>query len=361
MAACGPVNGSLRSKAAQALSPTAIQASLRLRSVEPAPASRGPHDLGTHAHRSRSGMGHRILITGSEGLIGSALRASLEARGREVVGLDFRGAGSEEGDVRDPSRVLDAIDSCRGVVHLAAVSRVVWGERDPERCWSTNVGGLRNVLEAADTRTPRPWILFASSREVYGQPYRLPATEDTPFRPVNVYGRSKVEGERLVDQARDGGLRAATVRLSNVYGSVRDHADRVIPAFARAAVSGNPIRMEGAECTFDFTHVDDTVRGMVALIGQLENGPAPPVHLLTGTPTTLRDLAALAIDIGGRTTPVVEAPPRSFDVSRFHGDPSRARELLGWEPRVVLREGLERLVRDLRAESSPFKREEAAP
>lgn len=297
-------------------------------------------------------MSHRILITGSEGLIGCALRASLEACGREVVGLDLRGAGSEEGDMRDPLRVRDAINGCRGVVHLAAVSRVVWGERDPERCWSINAGGLRNVLEAADAQTPRPWLLFASSREVYGQPHRLPATEDTPLRPVNVYGRSKVEGERLVDQARDRGLRAATVRLSNVYGSARDHADRVIPAFAWATISGNAIRMEGAECTFDFTHIDDTARGMVAVIDLLEIGETPPpIHLLTGTPTTLRDLAALAIDIAGGASPVVEAPPRSFDVSRFHGDPSRARELLGWEPRVVLREGLERLVRDLRAEA----------
>ena len=307
-------------------------------------------------------MSHRILITGSEGLIGSALRASLEARGREVAGLDLRGVESEEGDVRDPRRVLDAIDGCRGVVHLAAVSRVVWGERDPEKCWGTNAGGLRNVLEAADSRTPRPWILFASSREVYGQPHRLPATEDTPLRPVNVYGRSKVEGERLVGQARDRGLRAATVRLSNVYGSARDHADRVVPAFARAAVSGNPIRMEGTECTFDFTHIDDTVRGMATLIDRLENGQAPPpVHLLTGVPTTLRELAALAMALAGARTMVVEAPPRSFDVARFHGDPSRARELLRWAPRIALRDGLERLVRDLRAESSPFEREEAAP
>ena len=307
-------------------------------------------------------MIHRILITGSEGLIGSALRASVEACGWEVVGLDLRGSGSEEGDVRDPLRVLDAIAGCRGVVHLAAVSRVVWGERDPEQCWDTNIGGLRNVLVAADARTPRPWLLFASSREVYGQPHRLPATEEIPLWPVNVYGRSKVEGERLVNEARGRGLRAATVRLSNVYGSVRDHADRVVPAFARAAVTGNAIHMEGAECTFDFTHIDDTVRGMAALIERLENGQAPPpIHLLTGTPTTLRDLAALAVDVVGGTTPVVDAPPRSFDVSRFHGDPSRARKVLGWEPRVVLREGLERLVRDLRAEAGAFGCEEASP
>ncbi|MDE0473335.1 MAG: SDR family oxidoreductase, partial [Gammaproteobacteria bacterium] len=183
---------------------------------------------------------------------------------------------------------------------------VLWGEHDPEECWNTNVGGLRNVLQALDEIRHRPWLLFASSREVYGQPRRLPATEDTPLRPVNVYGRSKVEGERLVDNARSRGLRAATVRLSNVYGRARDHADRVIPAFARAADSGGTIRIDGAECTFDFTHIDDTARGMAAVVDLLEVGETPPpIHLLTGTPTTLRGLATLAIDVAGGTTPVV--------------------------------------------------------
>ncbi len=307
-------------------------------------------------------MGHRILITGSEGLVGGALRGLLEARGNEVVGLDLRGAGSEHGDVRVPGRVRDAIAGCRGVVHLAAVSRVAWAERAPDDCRNTNIGGLHNVLEAAAEQPARPWILFASSREVYGQPRRLPATEDAPFSPVNIYGRSKVEGERLVEAARAGGLRTATVRLSNVYGSGLDHADRVVPAFARAAVEGSAIRIDGAECTFDFTHVDDTVRGMVAAIDRLESGETlPPIHLLTGVPTMLRELAAMAMTIAGRRVPVVEAPPRPFDVSRFHGDPSRARELLGWAPRVGLRDGFARLVRDLRARPDAIEYGKAAP
>ena len=157
---------------------------------------------------SESAHLRRILITGSEGLVGSALRAALEARGTEVAGLDVRGAGDEEGDVRDAERIRQAAAGCCGIVHLAAVSRVVWGERDPENCWAVNVGGLRNVLAAAATvrakSSGRPWVVFASSREVYGQPDRLPATEDTPLRPINVYGRSKVEGERLVEGGPGG-------------------------------------------------------------------------------------------------------------------------------------------------------------
>ena len=255
-------------------------------------------------------------------------------------------------------RVRAALAGCDGVVHLAAVSRVVWGERDPQGCRSTNVEGVRNVLQAVEERTPRPWLLFASSREVYGQPRRLPATEDTPLRPVNVYGRSKVEGERLVSCAQSRGLCAATVRLSNVYGSADDHADRVVPAFVRAAITGSTLRVDGAQCTFDFTHIDDTIRGMVALVDRLAKGQAlPPIHLTTGRPTTLGDLATLAVALAGGKASITEAPPRSFDVARFHGAPERARSLLGWTPSVGLREGLQRLARDLRLKLGAFDHE----
>ena len=298
-------------------------------------------------------MNGPILITGSEGVVGRALRAALAWRGTEVVGLDLRGSCGEAGDVREARCVRDSVADCRGIVHLAAVSRVVWGERDPQACRDVNVGGLRNVIEAAVESTRRPWLLFASSREVYGQPDHLPVTEDAPLRPVNVYGRCKAEGERLVEAARAAGLRAAVVRLSNVYGSPRDYPDRVVPAFAGAAARGSALRVEGEDNVFDFTHLDDAVRGLVALIGLLsEGGAPPPIHLLTGRPTTLGRLAALAVELAGTEAPIVRALPRPFDVLRFHGDPSRARKYLGWVPRVGLEEGVGRLIHDFRREES---------
>ncbi len=297
-------------------------------------------------------MSYRILITGSEGLVGASLRVALEARGVEVVGLDLLATGSERGDVRRAQMVRVAIAGCTGVVHLAAVSRVVWAERDPEECWRTNVDGLRNVVDAAEGEATPPWVLFASSREVYGQPDLLPATEDTPLRPVNIYGRSKVEGERILLDARARGLRTAVVRLSNVYGTTHDHADRVVPAFARAAALGSPLRVDGSDHTFDFTHVDDTCRGLLRLIDLLvgDRGAPPPVHLLTGQPTTLGELASLAVRLGGMRSPVKEAPPRSYDVSHFYGNPARAAQLLDWSPRVRLAEGLGRLIEDFKLE-----------
>ena len=296
---------------------------------------------------------NKVLVTGSSGLVGEGVIAALEAGGVPVRRFDLFDKGPGRGDVRVARELEKAIDGVDGVVHLAAVSRVIWGEREPERCWRTNVEGLRNMLAAvAGVRRP-PWMIFASSREVYGEPDRLPADEDTPARPVNIYGRSKVEGERLVSEARKEGLPATTVRLSNVFGSVADHSDRVVPAFARAAASGLPLRVDGGSNTFDFTHISDVSRGIVTLARLLDESGAgdalpPPIHFVSGRATSLDELAALAIRLADTDSRTMSAPGRDFDVAHFRGDPSRARNVLGWQPRMSLEDGLAGLIRDFR-------------
>jgi len=239
------------------------------------------------------------------------------------------------GDVKDGDAFRRLAEGCAGIVHLAAVSRVVWGERDPELCRATNVGGTRNAIAAA--RAAGAWLVFASSREVYGEPDALPVDEEAPLRPMNVYAETKVEGERLV---RASGVDIAVVRFSGVYGDPADHPDRVVPAFVRAALAGGELRVDGAGHTFDFVHVDDAVRGLRAAIDRL---PLPPVHLATGTGTTLRELAEQAVALAGKGT-IREAPPRPYDVTRFVGDPARARQLLAWTARVPLSRGLAHLL-----------------
>jgi UDP-glucose 4-epimerase len=303
----------------------------------------------------------KVLVTGSCGLIGSAVSLSLKTFGYEVVELDVRNPpGSEgRGDVNNLMNIKRRMADCLGIVHLAAVSRVVSGQRNPELCWKTNVGGTSNVLTAAAAAPERPWVLFASSREVYGEPESIPVGEDAPLRPVNVYGRSKAEGERLVLTARAEGLQTAVVRFSNVYGSTDDHPDRVVPAFCNGAVHGGPLRVDGSGNFFDFTHIDDVVRGILGLVNLLAIGARElqPVHLVTGTGTTLRELAKLAnLEAGGRS-PIVEAPSRDCDVARFVGDPRRARRLLGWQSTISLADGVAHLVRAFRMRSLKIQRE----
>lgn len=292
----------------------------------------------------------KICVTGSAGLIGRAITPALQARRYEVIGLDLHlpSETHEIGDVADASVVARHIRDCEGIIHLAAVSRVLWGQQDPSCCWETNVEGTRNVVASAMESPRRPWVLYASSREVYGQASLLPVAETTFLRPVNVYGRSKAEAERIVASARARGLSTAIVRLSNVYGSLDDYADRVVPAFARAASTGAPMRLEGADCTFDFTHLADVVHGLLLVVDALDAGnrDLPPIHFVTGYQTSLRQLAAFANDAAGRCSPIIVAPLRHYDVENFVGDPERASRVLGWRARITVNDGMARLVKE---------------
>lgn len=292
----------------------------------------------------------RILVTGSRGLIGSALVRRLRAVGCDVSGFDF----AEGLDVADAGTVAAAVSACEGVVHLAALSRVVWGERDPARCRLVNVTGTRNVLAAASRARRPPWVLAASSREVYGQAVSFPVAEDAALRPLNCYARTKVAAENLVAASRDSGLRASVIRFSSVYGETADHADRVVPAFARLAALGGTLRIDGSETTLDFTHVDDVAAALQAAVEMLASGsgPLPTLHLVSGRGTSLPELAQIAIDAAGRGQMRV-APRRSYDVRSFTGDPRRAEQVLGWRVGIALEDGIADLVKRFAAMTCP--------
>jgi nucleoside-diphosphate-sugar epimerase len=194
-------------------------------------------------------------------------------------------------------------------------------------------------------------LAFASSREVYGRLDRLPVDEDAPCRPIGAYARSKLEAEAEVGRARETGLRTAILRLSNVYGSMRDHPDRVVPAFVAAARRGGVMRVDGPDCALDLTHLDDVATGIERVGDVLERGERalPTLHFVSGERTTLRQLASLANELGGRRATIREAPPRAFGAGDFVGDPARARACLGWSATVPLRSGLARLMEEVAA------------
>ena len=296
-----------------------------------------------------------IFVTGSEGLIGTAVCELLAKSGYRVEKLDLRSTEpGEKGDIRDEALMRERMKGCRGVIHLAAISRVADGEADPELCWQTNVIGTEVVMRAAAAMPIRPWVLLASSREVYGEPGQLPIREDTPMRPVNVYGRSKAAAERVALAWRRSGVETAVVRMANVYGAINDHPKRVAPAFARGAVDGGVLSVCGRENTFDFTHLDDVALGLLSVVEALRAGEVlPPIHLASGLPTTLGELAEIAARLGGGRAKIAEVPAPAYNVSRFVGDPTRARELLGWKTRIKIGEGMHRLIEAFRHEGKP--------
>ena len=289
----------------------------------------------------------RLLITGSKGLIGTALKKILYPLGIEVVGIDhqFDVDHPEFGDILDTNALFSAAENVDGIIHLAAVSRVITGEKNPALCWKTNVEGTRNVVDAAIYSSNKPWVLYASSREVYGEPKSFPVSESAPLSPVNIYGESKIAAEQIVEKARDQGIQTAIVRFSNVYGSVHDYHDRVIPAFCRAAAFGSDITVEGGNNLFDFTYIEDVAQGVLSLVNLLMQGQTlPPIHLTTGQASSLAEVAQIAKEASVHSINIVEGTPRSFDVAKFWGDTNRAQEVLHWKASVSVYEGMRRLI-----------------
>jgi len=291
-----------------------------------------------------------ILVTGSQGLIGANLIPRLREQ-FDVAEFDIRCSADE--DTRDPLALEKEFARRRitGVIHLAAVSRVVWAEQDPVNCERTNVRALHTLLSLSLRQPLPPWVIFASSREVYGRQQSFPVAETTPFAPINTYGQSKVQGEQLVEEARNGGLVANICRLSSVYGWPHDHDTRVAMAFAGAAAHGGSIVLEGAGNVFDFTFVDDVVAGLLTLVEITNTGVSlPAIHFVSGVGTSLGVLAHLAVELAHHPIGLRETAPRTFDVGHFVGDPSRAASLLGWRAQTSVRQGFAKLVERLRAE-----------
>lgn len=301
-----------------------------------------------------------ILITGGAGFIGSTTVKELLNEGFHVEVIDIKKGSTSlfdvkdrieyhRFDVRDYDSVKKVVNEVDGIIHLAAISRVIWGYERPKECIDINIGGTTNVLEAARKSKNQPWVIFGSSREVYGEPDSIPVKEDATKKPMNVYGVSKLAGEMLCRRYHGNyGLRAGILRFSNVYGGAHDILDRVIPRFILNAMNDKDIEIHGGEQLFDFTHLSDTVRGITILakrLDQCEDKYCEDYHILTGNSTDLGELSNLILDEVKSNSNVLYTSPRSYDVEKFCGDPGKAKEKLGFQASMGIKEGIRRTVR----------------
>jgi nucleoside-diphosphate-sugar epimerase len=304
----------------------------------------------------------RILITGSSGQIGTNLGLRLLAAGHQVFGVDWRANSWTDAiptllqDLAAPQHSFTngiggaPYPPCDLVVHLAANAKVFALVEQPHRALE-NINITFNVLEYC--RHNQLPIIFASSREVYGDIRRYITEEqhaDFSFT-ESPYSASKVAGEALIySYARCYGLRYLVFRFSNVYGRYDndiERMERVIPLFIRAMRAGQPVTVYGREKTLDFTYVDDCVDGIVAGIERLLDGRAvnQTINLAYGKGNTLvhmAELIAQALGVPARIE--IESAKRVGEVTRYIADISKAVELLDYQPKVPLDEGIRRAV-----------------
>jgi dTDP-glucose 4,6-dehydratase len=298
------------------------------------------------------------LVTGGAGFLGSHLCDELLRRGHRVICVDNLETGTlaniehirqEEFvhlnlDIIEPYYVEESIDF---VYHLASPASPIDYLRLPLHTLKVGSYGTHHTLGLAKEHRAR--FLLASTSEVYGDPQEHPQRESywghvNPIGPRGVYDEAKRYAEALtMAYHRQQGLDTSIVRIFNSFGSrMRPHDGRAIPTFLRQALQNRPLTVFGdGSQTRSFCYVEDEIRGLIALA---ESGYHHPVNVGNPDEYTLLELAQAVIEVTGSTSEIVfEALPVD-DPQVRQPDISLAREILGWEPKVDLREGLRRTI-----------------
>ena len=298
----------------------------------------------------------KILVTGAAGMIGFALSHKLESLGYAVIKSDLRFCDNSLDFTSH--NIIPLLEQCDGVIHLAGISRVIDGEKHTELCKEINVNGTIKFLNFCKNINNKPWFIYGSSREVYGQQKVLPVSEDVTLKPLNVYAESKVSIENTISDLRKHGFKGLILRFSNVYGGMLDHYNRVIPAFCLNALKNDLITIEGSECVFDFTYINDVVDGIALAVNKMQKNilQEPAIHFTGNRGCNLEHLAKIILKITGSNSNLKYYPARTFDVGKFYGDYSLATKLLNWRPKHSLEDGLKKFIYEIKnsAKECPY-------
>ena len=304
----------------------------------------------------------RVLVTGSSGQIGTNLCLRLQSEGHFVFGVDIRPntwTNEIETLLQDLSAPQRNFEGGIGhanyppdmdvVVHLAAHAKVHELVEQPDRAME-NIAMTFNVLEYC--RRNRIPLIFSSSREVYGDIHRYITGEshaDFAFT-ESPYSASKIAGEALIySYAQCYNLRYLVFRFSNVYGRFDndiERMERVIPLFMRKIQQHEPITVFGEEKVLDFTYVDDCVDGLRGGIDLLVSGREAnhTINLAYGQGQSLVTMAKYIGEELGVQPDITVAPSRVGEVTHYVANIGKARALLGYNPSIPLREGIQRSI-----------------
>jgi UDP-glucose 4-epimerase len=308
----------------------------------------------------------KVLVTGGAGFIGSNLARALVERGDEVRILDnistgFRAnlAGVDveivEGELRSYERVHNAVRGTELVYHLGALGSVPRSVQDPLTSNAVNVEGTLNVLLAGRDENVRR-VVFASSTSVYGTDPPLPTREDERLDPISPYGVAKLAAERYCGAFSRvyEAFETVVLRYFNVYGPRQSPFSQyaaVIPLFIAAIAAGKPVTIYGdGEQSRDFTFAEDAVAATIAA-GDAAGASGRAFNVAGGTPVSVNEVADTIGRLLGKPVERTHAPQRAGDIRDSYADLTAAREVLGYQPRVELEEGLRRTIEHIKKSS----------
>ncbi len=306
----------------------------------------------------------RILITGGLGFIGSNLAYKLVSLGAEVLLVDslnpqYGGNLFNIADIKDKVRVniSDVRDeySLRYLVqgqdylfNLAGQTSHMDSMQEPFTDLDINCKAQLSILEVCRKYNPDVKIVFASTRQIYGKPDYLPVDEKHLLRPVDVNGINKMAGEWYhILYNNVYGIPACALRLTNTYGPrmrVKDARQTFLGIWVKILLTGKPFEVWDGGQLRDFTYVDDAVEAML-LAAASPDANGEIFNLGGECAIGLKDLAELMVQVNGSGEYAVRSFPsdrKSIDIGDYYADFSHIQSMLGWEPKVHLREGLSR-------------------
>jgi dTDP-glucose 4,6-dehydratase len=302
-------------------------------------------------------LAQRFLVTGGAGFIGSHLCERLLDRG-EVVCIDNLLTGGKDKIETLQGRAgfsflqADVIEGITapgkfdGVFHLASLASPVHYYKHPIATLRVGSEGTRHALEVAKRDGAR--FLVTSTSEVYGDPKEHPQKETywgnvNPIGPRSCYDESKRYAEAITVAYKGLGVDTRIARIFNTYGPRMSLDDgRVVPAFIKQALNGEPLTMFGdGSQTRSFCYVDDLVSGLLALY---DKGDDKPVNLGNPVEMTILQFGEAVQKAIGSSSPIQSLPLPKDDPTRRRPDITRAKTLLGWEPKVDLVEGLKQTI-----------------
>jgi UDP-glucose 4-epimerase len=312
--------------------------------------------------------GKNVLVTGGLGFIGSNLARALVPLGANVLLVDslvpdyggnlFNIDEIREdvrvniADVRDENGMRYLVGGQDYLFNLAGQVSHIDSMEDPMTDLEINCRSQLSILEACRRKNPAIRIVYASTRQIYGKPEQLPATEEHPIRPTDVNGINKASGEMYHQiYSRVYGLRATSLRLTNTYGPrqlVKHNRQGFCGWFIRRVVLGEEILLfgDGGQMR-DFNYVDDVVDAML-LAAISDEAEGEVFNLGARPPSSLKDFVELLYEVSEteRNYRLVPFPEerRRIDIGDFYTDYTKIENTIGWKPTVSLREGTARTI-----------------
>lgn len=301
-------------------------------------------------------MAKKYVVTGGMGFIGSHIVDALIERGDEVAVIDNYTCGTYEDrrnakatyhniDMRETDKVQSVMEGADTVFHTAALPRVPYSVEHPVETTDINILGTVSVLTAA-ARSGVRRVVYSASGSAYGEQTTLPLAETLPANPVNPYGLQKYVGELFSRVWHTVyGLETVSLRYFNVYGPRLDPTGPyalAVGAFLLAKKEGRPMTIFGdGTITRDYTHVSDVVAANLLAASSENVGKGEVINIGAGRNVTIQYLAQL---IGGKEN-IVYGPPR-VEAHDSQADNRKAKELLGWSPRITLEDGVAELKKE---------------